>query len=90
MTLHVCAMGFDCPYGCIQPDPDKDVDDPKNGILHCTYPSLGLQAKWPDMVEVREGFHCPLLPDRSLIGDILESYEDSLDESDRMFGGDSE
>ncbi len=83
MTLHVCTMGFDCPYGY------RD-DSGKDPAFYCTYPSLGLQIVCEDMIEVDDSFQCRLMAENTLLGEVLQAYEDSLDECDRMFEEGSE
>ena len=83
MTLHVCTMGFDCPYGYL----NESGSEPTH---YCTYPSLGLQVIWEDLKEVDEDFECRLMAENTLLGEVLQAYEDAIAECDELFEGDSE
>ena len=83
MTLHVCTLGFDCPYG-------RREGSDEEPVFYCSYPSLGLQVVQDDLNEVDEDFECRLMAENTILGEVLQAYEDSLDECDRMFGEDSE
>lgn len=61
MTLHICKMGFKCPYS-------KEFE----GETYCRDPeSIGTLMPTP----VKDDYQCPLLPRNSLLNDALEDYE---------------
>lgn len=76
-----CQLDFVCPFSII----DKDE-------FYCTwkdprYKPITIDGEDVVKMDVEsKDFQCPLLTKGGILYDIIETYEDDLDESERIFG----